>query len=164
MPTSTEFEASFEHLRMLAFRSAYRVLGDTDQADDAASEALVRTLGKWRKVSRLDYRDAWVTRVAANVAIDTVRKRRNSSQQPADSAVHDQSTLDRLATVSALAALPKRQREVVVLRFFADMREPEIASALGISANSVKKHMSRAFVALRIHLDETTEEVGNAIV
>src|SRR5947209_14839205 len=71
-----DFDGAFRDLFHPAFGVAYRILGNVADAEDAAAEALARALLRWRKVGPLPYRDAWVMRVAANVAIDTVRRRR----------------------------------------------------------------------------------------
>ena len=60
---------------------------------------------------------------------------------------------DRLAVVMALRRLPVRQRECLVLRYYAEMTEPEISSALGISSSSVKTHLRRGMAALESALE-----------
>jgi RNA polymerase sigma-70 factor (sigma-E family) len=61
--------------------------------------------------------------------------------------------LERSAVLTALLALPYRQREVVVLRFYADLSEAQIASTMGITRGAVKSHTSRAMAALRAGLE-----------
>jgi RNA polymerase sigma factor (sigma-70 family) len=70
-------------------------------------------------------------------------------------------TEEELALRHAVAALPKRQREVVALRYFLDMSEQEIAAALGCSTGSVKQHASRGLVALRRTLSDDRLGEGN---
>jgi RNA polymerase sigma-70 factor (ECF subfamily) len=152
-----------------AFRVSYRILGNVDDAEDAAAEALARALLHWRRVGTLAYRDAWVMRVATNVAIDTVRRRRTVPIEDgaADDGAADDGTADdgtenaqlRLALGAALAALSRRQREVVSLRYVAGFSEGEVASCLGISVNSVKKHMLRGTSSLRNRLGQEWKEV-----
>lgn len=163
------FEAAFSSLFLPAFRVALRILGDVEEAEDAAAEALARALRAWPRVSTLPHRDAWVMRVAANVAIDRARKVRRQQllnphgdiaagvADPMDSAVM------RLALVTALRSLSRRQRQVVALRYLAGLRETDVASALGISPNSVKKHAQRAIAALRDRLGTTWEEAALAL-
>jgi DNA-directed RNA polymerase specialized sigma24 family protein len=62
----------------------------------------------------------------------------------------------------ALEALPRRQREVVVLRYFGDLSEKEIASELGLAPGSVKSHASRGLAALRARLCDMTATDGTA--
>jgi len=148
-----EFEQAFPRLFMIAYHVSYRVLGDVSKAEDAAAEAMARALVSWRRVGRLDHRSAWVARVAGNVAIDEVRRDRRRRERPvetdrAPSDTTDEATL-RLALGAALGALPTRQREVISLRYLADLDEAEVSRALGISVNSVKKHAMRGKAALR---------------
>jgi RNA polymerase sigma factor (sigma-70 family) len=64
--------------------------------------------------------------------------------------------LERSAVVDALRSLPVRQREVVVLRFYGDLSEAQIASTMGITRGAVKSHTSRAMMALRSVLERQT--------
>jgi RNA polymerase sigma factor (sigma-70 family) len=66
------------------------------------------------------------------------------------------SALDRSAVIAALAELPRRQREALVLRYYADLSEAQTAHAMGISAGAVKSHTSRGMAALRHLLEEET--------
>src|SRR5256886_12687888 len=98
-------------------------------------------------------------RVAANVAIDMARKRRSLPQtaELVDDAT-DTVAL-RVALTAALAALSRRQREVVSLRYVAGLSERDVAACLGISVNSVKKHMVRGTTTLRQQLGPDWREV-----
>src|SRR5436190_22917843 len=73
--TPEGFEEAFDDLFPRAFKLARRLVGDTDTAEDIAAEALARTYANWPRVSNLEYRDGWVLRVAANLAVDRVRRR-----------------------------------------------------------------------------------------
>jgi len=64
---------------------------------------------------------------------------------------------ERDAVVSALRALPERQREAIVLRYYADLSEADIARAMGISRGAVKSHTARAMAALKSTLDQETQ-------
>jgi RNA polymerase sigma factor (sigma-70 family) len=147
-----DFDTAFRVLFHPAFGVAYRILGNVEDAEDAAAEALARALVRWGRVRRLPYREAWVMRVAANVAIDMVRKGRTL---PVETVVGDDgadNTMLRVALTAALAALSRRQREVVSLRYVGGLSEGEVATCLGISVNSVKKHMLRGTTNLRDRL------------
>jgi RNA polymerase sigma-70 factor (ECF subfamily) len=149
-----DFDAAFRDLFMPAFRVAYRILGNVADAEDAAAEALARACVKWRRVGSLSYRDAWVMRVTANVAVDMVRRRREPP--PATETLSDASdeTVRRLAIVGALQSVSRRQREVLALRFIAGLPEIEVAQSLGLSVNSVKTHTARGLAALRARLGD----------
>ena len=163
--TDSEFDASFaaafDDLYPVAVRLAARIVGDQASAEDVAAEALARTYARWAKVSTLPYRDAWVLRVTGNLAIDTVRRRRPSPAVALADSFEDATAL-RLALASALAKLPGRQREAVVLRYLAGYSEAEVSAALGISANSVKTHAQRGLTALRARMRDT--EGGVSVV
>ena len=62
--------------------------------------------------------------------------------------------LERCAVVTALRELPGRQREAIVLRYYADFSEAEVAAAMGISCGAVKSHTARAMAALRADLEQ----------
>ena len=155
------FEGCFPELFRVAYRAAYRVTGDAAAAEDAASEALVRAGLRWRRLR--DRALPWVVRVATNLAIDQTRRRAREHQAgqagraelPADGIESVQASVD---LHRALKALPKRQREVVVLRYFGDLSEREIAAELGLAPGSVKSHASRGLAALRARLADGTPD------
>ena len=147
----TDYDDAFRGLYRRAYRVAYAILGRRVEAEDVAQEALARAHLHWRRVR--DYPDAWVARVAANLAIGVWRKRRSTEGATADAPGADRLVADRLDLVAALRALPRRQREVVVLRYLADLPEAAVADALGCSAGAVKQHASRGLSALRARPD-----------
>jgi RNA polymerase sigma-70 factor (sigma-E family) len=149
------FREAYVSLFAPAFRVAVRLVGDVATAEDVAAEALARAYSRWEQVQDLPYRDAWVLRVAANVAIDVARRRRRAPEPvaPADRDPTD-AAATRIALVEALRALPRRQRDVVVLRYLSDLPEEAVAESLGISAGTVKTHLHRGLAALRRQLHE----------
>ena len=142
------FDQAFTDLFPRAFRLTYRLLGDRAAAEDAAAEALARAYADWKRVAELPYREAWVLRVASNVALDQIRRGKLSSPPPPVADDEDAQAL-RVALWAALRALPHRQREIVVLRYVAGLTEPEVAQLLGISLGTVKTHVTRGRAALR---------------
>nr|WP_179961575.1 RNA polymerase sigma factor [Pikeienuella piscinae] len=143
--------------RVLAL--ARRMLNDATEAEDVAQEAMMRL---WRIAP--DWRDGeaklstWLHRIAANLCIDRLRKRRRSGppldeiEEPADpapSAVAHLVAGDRAAAVSrAIARLPERQRIAVTLRHFEDRANPEIAEMLEVSVDAVESLLMRGRRAL----------------
>src|SRR5690349_6688012 len=71
----SSFDEVFDELYPRARTLAYRILGDLPAAEDAAAEAMTRTLVRWHRVRRLPHRDGWILRVTANVALDAARRR-----------------------------------------------------------------------------------------
>lgn len=148
------FDEAFRHLLPQAVRVAYRILGDIDEAEDAAVEALARAAVRWRRVSGLPYRDAWVLRVTANVAVDMARRRHpgvGAAAEPAQP-THEDMVVLQLALATALARLSRRQREVVTLRYLAGMTDVDVARCLHVSIGAVKRHGGRALEGLRSQL------------
>jgi RNA polymerase sigma factor (sigma-70 family) len=100
-----------------------------------------------------------VARVTANLAIDHLRRTRGRSLEgwgPPATASPDHGALaaERTELVRALSQLPRRQRQVVVLRYLADLPESRVATELGCSPGTVKQHASRGLAALRAALSE----------
>lgn len=158
---SGTIEEAFTDLFRIAYVVAYRVLGNVADAEEAAAEATARACLRWRKVGPLPYREAWIARVAANLALDAIRRRKRTVAPTPDTVPDPAETaVLRLALAAALGALSTRQREVVVLRFLADQPEAQVASSLGISINTVKKHSVRGVAALRLRLGSTWEDVN----
>lgn len=145
------FDDEFGELYRAAYRVAFRLLGDRAEAEDVAQEALARTYVRWRAVET--YAAAFACRVATNAAIDRARRtRRLSSDDVPERHAADAFSEDRIDLQRALRALPRRQREVVALRYLADQPEDAVAAALGVSVGSVKTHASRGLAALRASL------------
>ncbi len=151
------FDKAFDRLWPMARTAAYRVLGDVGAAEEVASEALSRAFARWGKLVGTEHLDAWVLRVAINVAIDRTRRRRTPVLVTEPASPEDLSVL-RLALTEALRALPARQREAVALRYLTDLREQDVATTLGISASAVKTHVHRGLAALRERLGEAPVE------
>jgi len=146
-----DYVAFFVAVLPRAVGAARRITGDLSAAEDAASEALAKAYLRWPKLRATAYREAWVLRVATNEALGTVRKqarrerilRRQPPPQPIAGADETRPLL-----VEQIVRLPGRQRQVVTLRFFADMPIDEVAATLGISAGAVKSHLHRGLNTL----------------
>jgi RNA polymerase sigma factor (sigma-70 family) len=141
-----------------------RVTGERSSAEDAALDALAKAHFRWSRVSGLERPDLWVIKVAARAAI---RQLRRDDRPAADRAVMTTSAaaLDpaeavavRQALTVALRALPRRQCEVIVLRYLVGLSEIEVAEALEISPGTVKTHLRRGMAALRRSVGNDFEE------
>jgi len=155
----TDFDAAFPALAAIAHRVAFRILGDRSDAEEVTQEALARAYARWSSVG--GHAEPWVATVAANLAIGRWRKRRPtvplSAAHGGPTGGADPAMLERLGLVTALRRLPKRQREVVVLRYLADLSEAQVADQLETSIGSVKQHAHRGLARLRIEMQ--TQEV-----
>jgi RNA polymerase sigma-70 factor (sigma-E family) len=150
--TTPTFEEVFPVLIRDAYRVAYRLLGDRGEAEDVAQEACARAYSRWNTVR--DHAEPWCVRVASNLALDLLRSRsravrRNERVAAESSYARGASADDRLDLYAALAKLPKRQRESVVLRYLGDLSEAQTADLMGCSVGSVKTHSSRGIAALK---------------
>ena len=148
------------HYRGLVRLAAY-LTGDRDNAEEVVQDAYVKVLGRWGGVRDLDKGEAYLRQAVVNLSRSRVRHQvvveRKAPAAAPDIASAESGALaqlDRDAVVAALAALPRRQREAVVLRYYADLSEAQTAHAMGISAGAVKSHTSRAMAALRHLLEE----------
>ncbi len=151
------FDDAFPQLFRAAYKVAFRLLGSREDAADCAQEACARACADWAKLSRAGSPLPWVVRVASNVAIDRWRRaRRAAAHEAAFVAAPLDPGLERTDLYRALDALPRRQREVVVLRYLADLSEAEVAEVIGCSLGTVKSNASRGRAALRAVL--TIEE------
>ncbi|HEX9968602.1 MAG TPA: sigma-70 family RNA polymerase sigma factor [Acidimicrobiales bacterium] len=150
-----EFDSLFRTLFVPAYQLALRLLGDPHDAQDAASEAMARALADWRRVSELPHLRPWVLRVTANVSVDMLRRRKATpdtdwvSEALAPMVAGADEPDVRMALTAALGRLPRRQLEVVVLRYLIDLPEEEVAASLGIAPGTVKRHASRGLERLR---------------
>jgi RNA polymerase sigma-70 factor (sigma-E family) len=139
-------------------RFATVLTADTYLAQDLTQDALVRAHARWGRIGRLDRPDLYLRRMIANGYLSWRRRWAVRSIHPvADTGELDHSTAPdpavRLAdedeVIRMLATLTRRQRVVVVLRFYEGRGDEEIAEILGCAAGTVRSHVSRALAGLR---------------
>lgn len=136
-------------------RMAIMLTGNKADAEDLVQAALAKTFLAWDKINDHAALDAYVRRAMINTHISWWRRRRVEeypTDELPDQVVADHARESDMAEVvrRALDRLPRRMRAAVMLRYFDDMTEPEIAAALGISLGTVKSTVSRAVARLRI--------------
>lgn len=145
------------HWRSLVRLSALLVR-DTGTAEEVVQDAFVAVHGRWSRLRDPDKALAYLRQSVVNGSRSVLRHRgvvarHASSQLPPGARAGGDETGDTLsrrdAVLDALRALPERQREVLVLRYYLDLPEAEIADALGISRGAVKSHASRGSATLR---------------
>jgi RNA polymerase sigma factor (sigma-70 family) len=130
--------------------------GDVGLAEDATQEAMARAYSHWTRVSKLDRPDLWVIRVAANIAIDTWRKRRREVNF-ATSAVSATTPSDEVTALWvrwAMDRLTPEDRLLLILRHRDDMSIDEIGVSLSRSPHTVATYLKRARRRLRAILAE----------
>ncbi|RLP98012.1 sigma-70 family RNA polymerase sigma factor [Micromonospora sp. CV4] len=145
----------------------YAVTGDLNEAQEAVQEAFTKALTAPRRFAELENPEAWLRRVAVNVARSRFRRRRvldgllrRIGPPPA---VADHSP-EHLALLAALRGLPEGQRQALALHYLVDLPVDEVAATLGVSAGTVKSRLSRGRTALAALLTDSdatdTTETG----
>jgi RNA polymerase sigma-70 factor (sigma-E family) len=142
--------------------SAYLLTGNMADAEDLVQSALAKTYQAWDRIEDRSALDGYVRRAMINTHISWWR-RRKVDEYPTDD-LPDQPVADASANSAqhdalrrAIERLPQRMRAAVVLRFFEDMTEAEVADILGVSQGTVKSTVSRAVAKLRSDADLRTE-------
>lgn len=143
-------------------RYAVMLTGDPHIAQDLVQETMVRVQLNWRRVARAESPERYVRRMVTNQYADWRRgswfKRVLLRAEPQEVAVpgdHAETTVDRDQMWSWLARLPRRQRAALVLRYYEDLPDAEIADVLGCAVGTVRASISRALATLRADLVET---------
>jgi RNA polymerase sigma-70 factor (sigma-E family) len=147
-----------EHYASLV-RLASLLVDDVGRCEEIVQDAFVKV---WRRPPSLDAGDrlpAYLRSAVLNGARSHLRRRgveRRHLRAVASPSVapDDRSTADDHRVLAALRGLPARQREVLVLRYYVDLSEVEIASTLGISTGSVKTHAHRGLATLEARLED----------
>jgi RNA polymerase sigma-70 factor (sigma-E family) len=148
-----------EHYRSLV-RLAALLVRDSATAEEVVQDSFVAMHGGWRRLRDTDKALSYLRQTVVNRSRAVLRHRavvdRNAPKPAPDmpSAEHGAlALLERSAVVAALRTLPPRQREAVVLRYYGNLSEAQIAGAMGISHGAVKSHTARAMNALRAVLE-----------
>ena len=138
----------------------FLVTGDLHAAEEIVQEAFTRASMRWPRLRSYDVPEAWVRRVAMNLAADRARSLRRQTRAlmrlgppPAVPSV----SVETLALVEALRTLPVRQRQAVVLHYLADLPVADIALALAVPSGTVKSLLARGRRALAAKLGEPEE-------
>jgi RNA polymerase sigma-70 factor (sigma-E family) len=160
----SSFDDFVEARSTALLRTAYLLTGDRGHAEDLLQSALLRLARHWTRAR--DAPDAYARRVLVNLSHDRVRtlfRRPREMPLPAEGDVltgrdpgFDQ-VADRWVVMRALAGLPPRQRQVIVLRFFEDQSVEQAADLLGVTTGTIKSNTSRALTRLRELLGDLTE-------
>ena len=150
-----QFDDWYRVLRPRVVATLAAACGSFDDATDATDEAFATALERWDRVRVMDNPDGWTYRVALNLTRKRVGRRSREREllvRPGDDgAPHDD--LGSAFLEDLVSGLPPRMREVIVLRHVADLTEPAIASALGISRGTVSSTLRDAHERLARQLD-----------
>jgi RNA polymerase sigma-70 factor (sigma-E family) len=145
--------ALFEEQYAGLCRLAYLIVGDEPQAEELVMDAFLRTLAGWRRIRDLDKADRYLRRAVVNLSRSKNRRRQTeersaSNDQPTMAHSVDTDPEDARIVWDAVRTLPHRQRAAVVLRYYEDLPEADIADALGCSVGTVKSQLSKARTTL----------------
>jgi RNA polymerase sigma-70 factor (sigma-E family) len=155
-----------DHYRSLV-GLAQLVVDGRGEAEEVVQEAFVRLYASWRQVRDPERALAYLRSTVLNLARSRIRRRIVARRYvathgsdaapaaPADEAAEEAGRLradTRAVVLAAVRALPRRQRECVLLRYYEGLNEHDVAAALGISTGSVKTHTHRAMAALASRL------------
>ena len=156
-PSDGEF-TEFAHASWASlYRTAYLMLGDAAESEDLVQTALAKTYAAWPKVRDVNAAPGFARTVLVNTASSWFRKRSWRNERPTEAlpdVVEERDPSDRPAVMDALAALPPRQRAVIVLRYYEDLSVAQAATALGITEGTVKSQTSDALARLRTLLGD----------
>ncbi len=136
-------------------RTAYLLTGDQHTAEDLVQTALAKLYLSWEKVQDRGLIDGYVRRILVNENNSLWRRAWKKREFSTDAVPDHQSVVDTpddgrsAALWEFVQTLPRKQRAVVVLRYYEDLSEAEVADILGISVGTVKSQSSRALAALR---------------
>jgi RNA polymerase sigma-70 factor (sigma-E family) len=148
-----------EHYRTMVGLAAFLVR-DTATAEEVVQDSFVAMHCGWRRLRDSEKALSYLRRSVVNRSRSVLRHRivvdKNAPQPPPDMPSAEQGAItemERTAVVDALRTLPLRQREALVLRFYADLSAGQIASIMGITTGAVKSHTARGMSAMRSALE-----------
>ena len=144
------------------FRTAYLMTGDYQRAEDLLQNTMVKVYQRWSRIEAMDRPVAYARRVLVNQSTSWWR-RRSSHESPVlvrgesswDGRVGEVAEHERVWT--AVLGLPPRQRAVMVLKYYEDLSEADIAATLDMALGTVKSHAHAAARRLAVALAEPTE-------
>jgi RNA polymerase sigma-70 factor (sigma-E family) len=156
-----EFERFVTDRSGSLLQTAYLMAGNLAEAEDLVQETLLRVARHWPKVRAMEYPAAYARRVLVNVALDGAERR---ARRAGELAASDGDATDladtraqrelygvdaQLELLGALGALTARQRAIILLRYWEDLPETDVAEILGCSVGTVKSTASRSLARLR---------------
>jgi RNA polymerase sigma-70 factor (sigma-E family) len=157
----SELSALYREQYRPLVRLAALLLDDVPTAEEVVQDAFVRMHHAWGRVDDASKRPAYLRSIVLNGARSRARRRATGRRLETVRAPEEVASAETAALardehrriLAAVRALPDRQRECLVLRYYLDLSEAEIATTLGISAGSVKTHTHRGIAALERILD-----------
>jgi RNA polymerase sigma-70 factor (sigma-E family) len=150
------------HYRSLV-RLAVLLVRDVATAEEVVQDSFIAMHAAWRRLRDTEKALSYLRQSVVNRSRSVLRHRvvvdKNAPKPAPDMPSAEQgaiSLLERSAVIAALRTLPPRQREALVLKYYADLSEAQIAASMGISRGAVKSHTARGVAALRVVLEMET--------
>lgn len=144
-------------------RLAYLIVGNMREAEEIVMDAFVRTFSSWHRIRDLDRSDAYLRRAVVNLSRSRQRRRRGEERSNAalqtPTWTHQTDVEGDMVVWEAVRQLPYGQRAAVVLRYYEDLPETEIARLLRCSVGTVKSQLAKARARLGQYLDKESEDV-----
>jgi RNA polymerase sigma-70 factor, ECF subfamily len=138
----------------------YPVTGDLHEAEEIVQEAFARASTRWSRLRNYDVPEAWVRRVAMNLAADRGRRLQRQARallRAGPPPVVPSASVEAMALAEALRALPMHQRQAIVLHHLVDLPVEEVAATLGTRPGTVKSWLARGRRTLAARLGDPEE-------
>jgi RNA polymerase sigma-70 factor (sigma-E family) len=164
--TVLEYDDVYAALWPRLVRTAYAVAGDRGVAEDAVQTAFAKAYRSWRRISRMAAPEAYLRRMTINEVLNDRRLARHRHEVSREQLPEQVLAGDADAALAhdemwtAISTLPPRQRAVLVLRYYEDLSEQQIADAPGCRPGTVQSQASAALASLRNRLDLPTRAGG----
>ncbi len=170
-PSFGQFEQYVGEARQRLFRFAVVLCGDTVLAGDLVTDVLGRAFERWSQVAAAHDVHAYVRRMLVNEFVSWQRRRARTTPHPevgqladlrasrlgtAGPGLEDTQT-ERAALLDELSRLPGRQRAAIVLRYYEDLSDDDIATTLGCRPGTVRSSISRGLRTLRITIESSED-------
>jgi RNA polymerase sigma factor (sigma-70 family) len=163
------FRLLVERYQDRPYRLAWRMLGDQTEAEDVAQEAFLRLWNKaseWQAVGGSV--PGWLARVATNMCLDKLRRRRFSSDEDVPERQDEAPLADAQmiaaqsanSAAEAVASLPDRQRAAIILTYYEELANAEAATAMDMNIKAFESLLLRARTALRVSLGHLREDAA----
>ena len=155
--TGHDFSRFYDEQHPRVYGSMLALCGDPELAADVTADAFAKALASWRRVGAMDRPGGWVYKVALHLVRRryrrTARERElHAAAQAGTVGVEGPPDATGLEVWAHVRALPDRQRHAIVLRYVADLTEPEIAGILGVARGTVASNLADARRALAVRL------------
>jgi len=155
-------DALFVHEYAGLARLAFLLTDDRSSAEEVAMEAFARALAGWRRIRSMDRPDLYLRRIVVNLCSSNIKRRgierRANARAAAQRLEVPPPSASEPSIAKAVSELPVRQRACVVLRYYEDRSEAEIAEVLSCSVGTVKSQLSKAREKLERELRAFTDQ------